>query len=394
MGLQLVSQTWNQFICTFVFKRRVERFIQQDESLQELAEIEGWSHQLFKPIHKVSEPYLYKKMCAKVYLLKDVWRFREPKAKRLFCDSFVLSVRSDDTVIFCGLNNGCVQAWDISYLGRIREQECHDKGVKCIDFNSSVFLTGSYDMLFKVWRRDNWTCLKTFPLHTDSVWDLKLHNDIVVTAGLDGAVIVYDFISSYDLTIRCYIQAHGDLVSAVDFSSTHLVAGFEDALLSVWDITSGNKVHSLAGHSGGVTGIQIQGHLAASASYDTTVRLWDVEQGVCLITLTEHENFARCVGFVGNRIVSGDFGGNILLWDLSFNQSDSGPKVTVINKRQWQSHKGHVVCIQLNARRIISGSRDRTLMINDFWLKTMNALESKKTSDNPKYSRFLKRPLH
>ena len=72
------------------------------------------------------------------------------QAKRLFCDSFVLSIKCDDDKIFCGLNNGSIQAWDLATLGKTREQECHDKGVKCIDMNNKVFLTGSYDTTFKV----------------------------------------------------------------------------------------------------------------------------------------------------------------------------------------------------------------------------------------------------
>ena len=47
---------------------------------------------------------------------------------------------------------------------------------------------------------------QTFPCHTDSVWDLRMHATTVATAGLDGAVILYDFVSDYDLTVRCYIQ--------------------------------------------------------------------------------------------------------------------------------------------------------------------------------------------
>ena len=38
------------------------------------------------------------------------------------------------------------------------------------------------------------------------------------------------------------MPAHGDLVSAVDFSSAHLVTGFEDAMLGVWELPSGAKV--------------------------------------------------------------------------------------------------------------------------------------------------------
>ena len=77
----------------------------------------------------------------------------------------------------------------------------------------------------KVWKKSDWSCVKTFPCHSDSVWDLKLHNTTVVsddvtdikfqrrnnfifqaTAGLDGTVIIYDFVSDFDIKIRCYIQ--------------------------------------------------------------------------------------------------------------------------------------------------------------------------------------------
>ena len=81
------------------------------------------------------------------------------QAKRLFCDSFVLSIKCDDDKIFCGLNNGSIQAWDLATLGKTREQECHDKGVKCIDMNNKVFLTGSYDTTFKVSFTRQWILL-------------------------------------------------------------------------------------------------------------------------------------------------------------------------------------------------------------------------------------------
>ena len=45
-----------------------------------------------------------------------------------------------------------VQVWNLEYLAKTREQECHDKGVKCMDLNHSVILTGSYDATFKVGR--------------------------------------------------------------------------------------------------------------------------------------------------------------------------------------------------------------------------------------------------
>ena len=104
-------------------------------------------------------------------------------------------------------------------------------------------------------------------------------------------MIIYDFVSDFDIKIRCYIQvinfvifckvqkvyvynvlqAHGDLVSAVDFNDEFLMTGYEDANVGVWSMTTGQQVHNMLGHNGGVTGIQIQLNLAASSSYDSTV---------------------------------------------------------------------------------------------------------------------------
>ena len=96
---------------------------------------------------------------------------------------------------------------------------------------------------------------------------------------------------------------------------------------------------------------------------------------------------------------------------LTTNQSElnSMIRVGVKNYRKWECHTGHVVCIQMNAYRIISGSRsenflwsiiyqnhvytrDRSLMLNDFWLKTISALKPKE-QENQKNSRFLNRPI-
>ena len=43
-----------------------------------------------------------------------------------------------------------MKIWDLNRLAKITEQELHDKGVKCIDLNSKVILTGSYDATLKV----------------------------------------------------------------------------------------------------------------------------------------------------------------------------------------------------------------------------------------------------
>ena len=38
------------------------------------------------------------------------------------------------------------------------------------------------------------------------------------------------------------LQAHGDLVSAVDFNEDYLVTGYEDANVGVWSMLDGQQV--------------------------------------------------------------------------------------------------------------------------------------------------------
>ena len=68
--------------------------------------------------------------------------------------------------------------------------------------------TGSYDCTAKVFRRDSWELLHNITLHTDSVWDLKIHGDVMATAGLDGTVSVFDIVEQTDdVIVRFILQA-------------------------------------------------------------------------------------------------------------------------------------------------------------------------------------------
>ena len=117
--------------------------ISSDASLKELAVTEHWTQFLHLDPSQVEDFRIYKRICFKVCELREVWRFREPRVQRLFCDSFVLCLRFEDTNLYCGLNNGSLQLWDTDWTAKRREQQIHAKGVKCLDVGSNIFVTGN-----------------------------------------------------------------------------------------------------------------------------------------------------------------------------------------------------------------------------------------------------------
>ena len=46
----------------------------------------------------------------------------------------------------------------------------------------------------------------------------------------------------------------------------------QESYIGVWQLPEGTRIHTLTGHNGGVTGISLQGNLAATSSYDSMVR--------------------------------------------------------------------------------------------------------------------------
>ena len=79
------------------------------------------------------------------------------------------------------------------------------------------------------------------------------------------------------------LRGHGDLVLQICFSpdGSRLVAGSLDHTLSVWDIATRERTHTLKGHDGPVTRVfcSPDGRSVFSTSSDGTAALWDIRTG-------------------------------------------------------------------------------------------------------------------
>ncbi len=55
---------------------------------------------------------------------------------------------------------------------------------------------------------------------------------------------------------------------------------------------------------------------------DRTVQVWNVQTGECVHTLKGHTNWVRCVAFDGNTIVSGSLDKTVRIWRAPYNTDD------------------------------------------------------------------------
>ena len=89
-------------------------------------------------------------------------------------------------------------------------------------------------------------------------------------------------------------------VYSVSFSpdGTKVASGSSDKMVKLWDVTSGECLHTFEGHSDDVWSVSFSpdGTKVASGSY-REMKLWDVTSGACLQTLEHYYSVGQCVVF-------------------------------------------------------------------------------------------------
>ncbi|XP_023349825.1 F-box/WD repeat-containing protein 11 isoform X2 [Eurytemora carolleeae] len=151
-----------------------------------------------------------------------------------------------------------------------------------------------------------------------------------------------------------------------------------------------------------------------SASFDCTVRLWSsTEDWSCIAVLSGHTHPVRALVLTQGYIVSGDYRGFIMIWDIKdvFTEitkfqiqqkkhkkqesslfrmrggrlvQDSAGIAEVLQHSSLLEHDHHVTCLQANPAYLISGSRDKTIVIYSF----LPDKEKRKKSRNGRTSYF------
>jgi WD40 repeat protein len=108
-----------------------------------------------------------------------------------------------------------------------------------------------------------------------------------------------------------------------------LAAGGDDAIVRIWDPTTGTNLHNLAGHTDAVEAFAVAsgGAWLASASWDGEVRIWDTATGVNVNTLTADITavLALAVAPHGTWLASAGHHHTVQIWDLAVDLTGNSP---------------------------------------------------------------------
>ena len=194
-----------------------------------------------------------------------------------------------------------------------------------------------------------------------SALSMAWSNDGQLASGsMDGSVIIWDIPSGQPVHT---LTGHSGTVSSVAWSNDgRLASASEDGTIIIWDIASGKPLHTIfhtvSGRFRAVNSVawSYDGQLA-SASDNGSIVVWDTASGQRLQTLSGHSGNVFSVAWsYDGRLASGSIDDSIIIWDLA-----SGQPLQTLS-----GHSGNVRSVAWsNDGQLASGSFDGSVIIWD-----------------------------
>ncbi|CAH8608272.1 unnamed protein product [Schistosoma guineensis] len=161
-------------------------------------------------------------------------------------------------------------------------------------------ISASNDTTVKVWNATKGFCMSTLGTHKDYVRVLAYaqHREEVASAGLDGAIFLWDIRTLTALTPTNNTVETRPLTTndestyslAMNPSGTVIVAGGPYKRIWVWDPRSRSKPFDLRSHTDSIRALAVRpnGEEIISGSSDGTIKIWSLGMQRCTDTIRTH----------------------------------------------------------------------------------------------------------
>ncbi|MDE0506121.1 MAG: T9SS type A sorting domain-containing protein, partial [Candidatus Poribacteria bacterium] len=228
---------------------------------------------------------------------------------------------------------GRIRSWEArTGVFRYPDFGGHSSSVDSIAFSpdGATLASGSSNTSIGLWdvrAREN---KRLFFAHKGGVTSVAFSPDglTLASGGRDKTVRLWDartgehiraLSSQMDEIVTVAFSHDGKLLASCS-SGRWPFSGSDDNTIRIWDARTGDHLHSLEGHTDGVSSVSFHPGvpILASGSYDNTIRIWDARTGKNIHTLEGHMNAVTSLAFSsdGNTLVSGSWDSTILLWEF------------------------------------------------------------------------------
>lgn len=203
------------------------------------------------------------------------------KPQAMWHHASVLCLQYDDEILVTGSSDFSCIVWDIKkdYQPRLRLTG-HRAGVLDVCIDKRRIATCSKDTTIKIWDRNTGALLKTLQGHRGPVNAVQLRGNLLASASGDGMAKLWR-LDNWTCIKEFHSRERG--LACVEFSEDgrSIFAGGNDHVIYEYDTQSGLLKRELSGHDDLVRSLHLDGANGRliSGSYDHSVRVWDSKSG-------------------------------------------------------------------------------------------------------------------
>lgn len=187
---------------------------------------------------------------------------------------------SDKQIVTSSGDMTCM-LWDIESGSKIREFNDHHGDVMSVSISpdKNLFISGACDYTAKLWDVRTGKSQQTFQGHESDINAVNFFpsGNAFGTGSDDGTCRLFDIRA--DTQLMTYSDEnilYGITSVGFSFSGRYLFAGYDDFNCIAWDTLTGDRIHTLEGHTNRVSclGVSADGMALCTGSWDSTLRIW------------------------------------------------------------------------------------------------------------------------
>jgi len=240
----------------------------------------------------------------------------------------------DGKILSSGSYDKTIKLWNISNGNEIMTLKGHSSSIFSVNFSpdGKLLASGSSNSTIKLWNISNGNEIMTLKDHAGSIVSVNFSPDgKILASGSDNSTIKFWNVSdSYDVMT---LKAHSNFVRSLDFSPDGkiLASRSDDSTIKLWNVSGKNEILTLKGsynyigfppRSGNYfTSLNFSqsGKIVASGSYDNTIKIWNVSDGNEIMKLKGHSSYVTSLNFSpnGKILASGSNDKAIKIWNIS-----------------------------------------------------------------------------